>query len=74
MIPTIRKKIVEYAQKHINKPYDFTGATASFFCTELVGKAFESVGLSLSKNAPWLTVPGGYVDSDQLDVVKQLKP
>lgn len=50
-----------------------TGHELTFFCSELVAMAYQSVGLSLSSKQPWLTIPSGLLKSDQLVVMAQLK-
>lgn len=50
-----------------------TGHDLTFFCSELVAMAYQSVGLSLSSKLPWLTIPSGLLKSDQLVVMAQLK-
>lgn len=45
----------------------------TFFCSELVGRAYESVGLHLVKERPWMTLPGGLLKSNQLVFMRKIK-
>lgn len=50
-----------------------TGHDLTFFCSELVAMAYQSVGLNLSSRQPWLTIPDGLLKSDQLVMMAKLK-
>lgn len=45
----------------------------TFFCSELVARAYESVGLRLSSKRPWQIIPGGLLRSDQLKAIARFK-
>lgn len=61
---------VQLADSNLNI---ISGHEVTFFCSELVTKAYESVGLKLSSKRPWVTVPGGLLKSDQLEVMTVFK-
>lgn len=49
------------------------GHDSSFFCSELVARAYESVGLRLTKHPAYAVAPGTILESEALKLVKIIR-